>query len=147
MNSYLQESLNVRHFTSAVLVCSKTGIAGTNPCYGMDAGRLRDCVSYYTERKKACNERAFKQAPLLNIQKIYKFRIIAKLEKKIDKPAPPKSQGMFCFLLLTFILLMWRIERAPNSIQIYSYIQQDAALHSLFISGNCSTCFCWYFHP
>jgi hypothetical protein len=27
------------------------------------------------------------------------------------------------------------------------YIQQDATLHSLFISGNCSTCFGWYFHP
>jgi hypothetical protein len=27
------------------------------------------------------------------------------------------------------------------------YIQQDATLHSLFISGNCSACFGWYFHP
>jgi hypothetical protein len=27
------------------------------------------------------------------------------------------------------------------------YIQQDATLHSLFISGNCSTCFWYYFHP
>ena len=27
------------------------------------------------------------------------------------------------------------------------YIQQDATLHSLFISENCSTCFGWYFHP
>jgi len=27
------------------------------------------------------------------------------------------------------------------------YIQQDAPLHILFISGNCSTCFGWYFHP
>ena len=26
-------------------------------------------------------------------------------------------------------------------------IQQDATLHSLFISGNCSTCFGWYIHP
>jgi hypothetical protein len=49
--------------------------------------------------------------------------------------------------LLTFILLMWRIRRAPNSIPIYSYIQQDVTLHSLFIFGNCSTCFGWYFHP
>jgi hypothetical protein len=40
---------------------------------------------------------------------------------------------------------MWRIGCAPNSIPIY--IQQDATLHSLFISGNCSTCFEWYFHP
>jgi hypothetical protein len=48
---------------------------------------------------------------------------------------------------LKFILLMWRIGRAPNSIPIYSYSQQDAMLHSLFITGNCSTCFGWYFHP
>ena len=27
------------------------------------------------------------------------------------------------------------------------HIQQDATLHSLFISGNCSTCFGWYLHP
>jgi hypothetical protein len=46
--------------------------------------------------------------------------------------------------VLTLILLMWRIGWA-NSIPIY--IQQDATLHSLFISGNCSTCFGWYFHP
>ena len=48
---------------------------------------------------------------------------------------------------LTLILLMWRIGWAPNSIPIYSYIQQDAMLHSLFISRNCSTCFGSYFHP
>jgi hypothetical protein len=52
-----------------------------------------------------------------------------------------------CTVLLTFILLMWRIGRAPNSIPIYSYIQKDATSHNLFISGNCSTCFGWHFHP
>jgi hypothetical protein len=31
-------------------------------------------------------------------------------------------------------------------IPIYVYIQQDATLHSLFISANCSTCPGWYFH-
>jgi hypothetical protein len=45
--------------------------------------------------------------------------------------------------ILTLILLMWRTGWT-NSIPIY--IQQDT-LHSLFISGNCSTCFGWYFHP
>ena len=30
---------------------------------------------------------------------------------------------------------------------IPKYIQQDATLHSLFISGNCSICFGWYLHP
>src|SRR5215475_8271900 len=32
-------------------------------------------------------------------------------------------------------------------INILIYVQQDATLHSLFISGNCSTCFGWYHHP
>ena len=27
------------------------------------------------------------------------------------------------------------------------YVQQDAPLHSLFMYGNCSTCFGWYLHP
>ena len=26
-------------------------------------------------------------------------------------------------------------------------IQQDATIHSVFISANCSTCFGWYLHP
>jgi len=30
---------------------------------------------------------------------------------------------------------------------ILIYIQQDATLHSLFISENCSTCFGLYLHP
>jgi hypothetical protein len=40
---------------------------------------------------------------------------------------------------------MWRIGCAPNSIP--NYIQQDATLHNLLISGNCSTCFGCNFHP
>ena len=40
-----------------------------------------------------------------------------------------------------------RLGTGLNVIPIYSYIQQDAMLHSLFISVNCSTCFGWYFHP
>jgi hypothetical protein len=35
----------------------------------------------------------------------------------------------------------------PCYVSIFQYIQQDATLHGLFISGNCSTCFGWYFHP
>jgi hypothetical protein len=46
--------------------------------------------------------------------------------------------------ILTLILLMWRIGWASKSTSIY--IQQDATLLSLFISGNCSTCFGWYHH-
>jgi len=34
-----------------------------------------------------------------------------------------------------------------HRLRIPIYIQQDATLHSLFISGNCSTCFGWYLHP
>ena len=30
---------------------------------------------------------------------------------------------------------------------ILIHIQQDAMLHDLFISGNCSTCFGWYLRP
>jgi hypothetical protein len=58
---------------------------------------------------------------------------------------PEERGNIFRRTLLTLILLIWRIWRASNSIPIY--IQQDATLHSLFISGNCSTCFGWYFHP
>jgi hypothetical protein len=50
-------------------------------------------------------------------------------------------------VLLTLILLTWRIVWAPNSIPVYSYIQQNVTLHSLFISENYSTCFGRYFHP
>jgi hypothetical protein len=56
----------------------------------------------------------------------------------------PTSLNTCSITSLTLILLMWRIGRA-NSIPIY--IQQDATLHSLFISGNCSICFGWYLHP
>jgi hypothetical protein len=35
---------------------------------------------------------------------------------------------------------MWRIGRAPNSIPIYSHIQQDATLHSLFLYLEIAVC-------
>jgi hypothetical protein len=56
----------------------------------------------------------------------------------------PTLKTCQCLTTLTLILLIGRIGWAPNSIPIY--IQQDETLHSLFISGNCSTCFGWYFH-
>ena len=34
-----------------------------------------------------------------------------------------------------------------NTNYISIYIQQDATSHSLFIFGNCSTCFGWYHQP
>ena len=36
---------------------------------------------------------------------------------------------------------------AELKVYIPTHIQRDATLHSLFISGNCSTCFGWYLHP
>ena len=79
----------------------------------------------------------------------------------------------FCSLLLDVsLILLWLLTHAKplkhcrcspsNSVKcsfieylivlssleyIQIYIQQDATLHSLFISGNCSTCFGWYLHP
>jgi hypothetical protein len=35
----------------------------------------------------------------------------------------------------------------PCIVSIFQYIQQDAMLHILFISVNCSACFGWYLHP
>jgi hypothetical protein len=69
--------------------------------------------------------------------------------KNLTKLMPKKTHYIIhslqiCQTLLTLILLMWRIVSA-NSIPIY--IQQDATLHSLFISGNYSARFGWYFHP
>ena len=41
----------------------------------------------------------------------------------------------------------WQIFLRMNTwMFIQLYIQQDAALHNLFISWNCSTCFGWYLH-
>jgi hypothetical protein len=68
---------------------------------------------------------------------------------KLLMSPPPQDMSHLTannFRTLTFILLMWRIGRAPNSIPIYSYIKQDATLHTLFISGNCSTCFGWKYY-
>jgi hypothetical protein len=86
--------------------------------------------------------------------KIYKLDLVGVQEIMWDKVGTVKAGDYNYFYgkgndnhQLTLILLMWRIGRAPNSIPIYEYIQQDATLHSLFISGNCSTCFGWYFHP
>jgi hypothetical protein len=50
-----------------------------------------------------------------------------------------------CHLLILLGDLTFMV---PCIVSIFQYnIQQDATLHSLFISGNCSTCFGWYFYP
>jgi hypothetical protein len=53
----------------------------------------------------------------------------------------PNNRLSLVLARLTPIMLMWRIGWAANSIPIY--IQQHVTLHSLFIYGNCSTCFGW----
>jgi hypothetical protein len=67
------------------------------------------------------------------------------INRQTKKQPGPCLLSIVTLLILTLILLMWSIEWAPNSISIH--IQQDATLHSLFISWNCSTCFGWYLHP
>ena len=44
-------------------------------------------------------------------------------------------------------VVVFNVNGAVHRKYIPIYIQQDATLHSLFISGNCSTCFGWYHHP
>jgi len=41
----------------------------------------------------------------------------------------------------------FNVQRSVHRKYILIYIQQDATLHSLFISGNFSTCFGWHLHP
>jgi hypothetical protein len=53
-----------------------------------------------------------------------------------------------CHLLVLVVVLTFM---GPCIVSIFQYTcisnQQDATLHSLFIFGNCSTCFGWYLHP
>jgi hypothetical protein len=87
---------------------------------------------------------------LMNVRQFY---ILAKAKgfndclSKCALPDDGPKRPDICSTLriLTLILLMWRKGWAPNSIPVY--IQQDATLHSLFISENCCTYFGWYFHP
>jgi hypothetical protein len=61
------------------------------------------------------------------------------------------SFGLFVLVLLVCKDLVsfsdFNVYGSVHRKYIPIYIQQDAALHSLFVSGNCSTCFGWYFHP
>ena len=52
------------------------------------------------------------------------------------------SQSIICLSICLSIYLSIYL-----SICLSIYIQQDATLHILFISRNCSTCFRWYLHP
>ena len=48
-------------------------------------------------------------------------------------------------VVISFLKSCLHISTTYSNILIY--IQQDATLHTLFISGKCSTCFGWYHHP
>jgi hypothetical protein len=50
-----------------------------------------------------------------------------------------------CFALIKQML--FNVYGSVHRRYIPIYIQQDATLHSLFMSGNCSTRFGWYLHP
>jgi hypothetical protein len=47
----------------------------------------------------------------------------------------------------TIFMAHGRLKWMENNQYISIYIQQDATLHTVFISGNRATCFRWYFHP
>jgi hypothetical protein len=50
-------------------------------------------------------------------------------------------------MLTTLNIYKCNIYGSVHRKYILLHILQDATLHSLFISGNCSTCFGWYIHP
>ena len=50
-------------------------------------------------------------------------------------------------LSITIRVFKFNIYGSMHRKYIPIYIKQDATLHSLFIPGNCSTCFGWYCHP
>ena len=55
------------------------------------------------------------------------------------------------FVLVGFVCLFginkFNVHGSVHRKYIPIHIQQDATLRSLFISGNCCTCFRWYLHP
>ena len=67
----------------------------------------------------------------------------------------PSQINPFPFLISSYLQPMpvklctekFNVQGSVHRKYIPTYIQKDATLHSLFISGNCSTCFGWYLHP
>ena len=50
--------------------------------------------------------------------------------------------------IMPFRFKTFSVNRGAETIDVFLiYVQTDATLHSLFIYGNCSTCFGWYLHP
>jgi hypothetical protein len=54
-----------------------------------------------------------------------------------------KCEGVTAVLRCEFLQFI----KEETGYYIPIYIQQDVTLYSSFISGNCSTCFGWMYHP
>ena len=75
------------------------------------------------------------------------LRLIDKKQQNRQKLRKIKNLTFMgpCIVSICIIKCMYRKYMYRKYILIY--IQQDATLHSLFISGNCPKCFGWYLHP
>jgi hypothetical protein len=72
---------------------------------------------------------------------------IAKLFRWDEVIAYPFKRRVQSHLPFASIIGRFNVYKYVHRKCIPLYIQQDATLHSLFISGNCYTYFGWYFHP
>jgi hypothetical protein len=59
----------------------------------------------------------------------------------------PFKRRVKSHLLFASIIRRFNVYGSVYHKYIPIYIQQDATLRCLSISGNCSTCFGWYLHP
>jgi hypothetical protein len=75
--------------------------------------------------------------------KIQRFEDIVSIRHQ----AQPFKRRMKSHLPFANVIRRFNVYGSVHCKYIPIYIQQDTTLHSLFISGNCSTCFGWYFHP
>jgi hypothetical protein len=82
---------------------------------------------------------------------ILKTKTVEQFNKLLFKGQTSYADGglhvLYMFIFCSLHPYPANVENRVSSNSIPIYIQQDATLHSLFISGNCSTCFGGYFHP
>ena len=69
--------------------------------------------------------------------------------KHADMTSPLPLMYIYCRYKSTDVKLvkLYNVQGSVHRKYIPIYIQQDAKLHSSFVSANCSTCFGWYLHP
>jgi hypothetical protein len=95
--------------------------------------------------------------------KIHAFTFLYDILKRVELRKTPKSDSAHptgfhtCILDINILSKIKTINPARikglqnhvwlKTVYIPLYIQKEATLHSLFISGICSTCFGCYFHP